>query len=418
MGRRGLVLAGGGSRGAYQIGVWKAFRELDIEFSVITGSSVGALNGILMIQGDYQAAEELWLSLYTGDIVNFPDFPREVDYTRNGWEADVWIPFIRRAMASEGADFTPLEALMRRYVEEKKVRESGIAFGLVTVEYPSMKPLEVSLEEIPEGKLCDYLAASAACFPAFRSKEIDGSRFIDGGYHDNQPVNLAARLGAEEVLAVSLDGIGLEKKAKNRTMKVKIISSYWDLGPFLWFEPGLSRRNMKLGYLDAMKLYGRYEGWAYAFVPGSRSALTDDFGQKLVAFYEKSRVHSFEGKMGVLAAEKAAWFRIRRILSKKRGNLRENSEQFLAACEIAGEYLHVSPLEVYSTESFLQECAACWRKMEDTEEHPSGWQAIRSCLELFYRAEKTEELDGDFWQQAILTPEAMMTAAVLCFCGQ
>ena len=417
MGRKGIVLAGGGSRGAYQIGVWKALRELDAGFSVVTGSSVGALNGILMIQGDYQAAEELWLSLYTGDIVNFPDFPREVDYTRNGWEADVWIPFIKQAMASEGADFAPLEALMHRYVDEKKVRGSGIAFGLVTVEYPSMKPLEVSLEEIPEGKLCDYLAASAACFPAFRSKEIDGSRFIDGGYHDNQPVNLAARLGAEEVLAVSLDGIGLEKKPRNREMSVKIISSYWDLGPFLWFEPELSRRNMKLGYLDAMKLYGRYEGWAYTFDPGSRAELAVGFGQKLVAFYEKSRVRSFEGKMGVLAAEKAAWFRLRRVLSKKRGKLRGNDE-FLAACEIAAEYLHVSPLEAFSAESFLRECAACWRRMEEAEEHPSGWQAIRSCLELFYQAEKTEELDGNFWQQAILTPEAMMTAAVLWFCGQ
>ena len=48
---RGLVLGGGGSRGAYEIGVWRAARELNIEFDVVTGTSIGALNGALVVQG-------------------------------------------------------------------------------------------------------------------------------------------------------------------------------------------------------------------------------------------------------------------------------------------------------------------------------------------------------------------------------
>lgn len=48
--KRAIVLSGGGARGAYQIGVWKALRELNIKYDIITGTSVGALNGALMIQ--------------------------------------------------------------------------------------------------------------------------------------------------------------------------------------------------------------------------------------------------------------------------------------------------------------------------------------------------------------------------------
>lgn len=50
MNKTAIVLAGGGSRGAYQIGVWKALREMGIDYQLVTGTSVGALNGVLMVQ--------------------------------------------------------------------------------------------------------------------------------------------------------------------------------------------------------------------------------------------------------------------------------------------------------------------------------------------------------------------------------
>ena len=56
----GLVLSGGGTRGAFQIGVWKALRKLHIKYDIITGTSVGALNGALMVQNNYHKAINLW----------------------------------------------------------------------------------------------------------------------------------------------------------------------------------------------------------------------------------------------------------------------------------------------------------------------------------------------------------------------
>lgn len=53
----GIVLAGGGGRGAYQIGCWKKLKELGLDrFSVISGTSVGALNAALIAAGDVPQA--------------------------------------------------------------------------------------------------------------------------------------------------------------------------------------------------------------------------------------------------------------------------------------------------------------------------------------------------------------------------
>ena len=47
----GLVLDGGGARGAYQIGAWKALREAGVKIEAVAGTSVGALNGALICMG-------------------------------------------------------------------------------------------------------------------------------------------------------------------------------------------------------------------------------------------------------------------------------------------------------------------------------------------------------------------------------
>ena len=62
MKRIGLVLDGGGGKGAYQIGVWKAMRETGIDkyIKAVSGASVGGLNAALFVQGDYEKAERIW----------------------------------------------------------------------------------------------------------------------------------------------------------------------------------------------------------------------------------------------------------------------------------------------------------------------------------------------------------------------
>ena len=67
----GLVFAGGGGKGAYHIGVWKALREygIDKNITAVAGTSVGALNAALLAHGDYGLAEDVWLNISPQQIL-------------------------------------------------------------------------------------------------------------------------------------------------------------------------------------------------------------------------------------------------------------------------------------------------------------------------------------------------------------
>ena len=57
--KRALVLGGGGSKGAYEIGVWKALDEMHQQFDLVCGTSIGAMIGVLYVQHDYPKAYDL-----------------------------------------------------------------------------------------------------------------------------------------------------------------------------------------------------------------------------------------------------------------------------------------------------------------------------------------------------------------------
>ena len=59
----GLVLSGGGLKGSYQIGAYKALKKLKIKIGVVTGTSIGALNGAFIAAIDYKKALKLWKNI-------------------------------------------------------------------------------------------------------------------------------------------------------------------------------------------------------------------------------------------------------------------------------------------------------------------------------------------------------------------
>lgn len=65
MSKLAIVFAGGGGKGAYQIGVWKALKEFGVDQNIgaIAGTSVGALNAVALVQGDFELAERIWLNI-------------------------------------------------------------------------------------------------------------------------------------------------------------------------------------------------------------------------------------------------------------------------------------------------------------------------------------------------------------------
>lgn len=378
MAKRALVLAGGGSRGAYQIGVWKALRELGIDFHIITGSSVGALNGALMVQGDFEAGLELWENISSKDVM--ADILTEENLSTMK-EAQVWRTFVRDVLEQGGCDITPLENTLRRLLDEPRFRSSPIDYALVTVEYPSLKPQELTKEQIPEGQVCDYLLASSACFPAFKIKEINGSKYIDGGYHDNLPMNLALKLGADEIIAVDLQSMGIIRKPKIDENKLTIIRSHWNLGPFILFDKTYARRNIALGYLDAMKAFGRFHGWKYAFLPEDCKTNARQLLTVLITTMAEAR-------MNHLTFVNTLESTLYRSILKDFENLDIPEEKVTVGriltrmAEHCGEIFHVDPTEVQHFSAFNSAvCSQFHRVYDNADLSQQGWGSIPKIID-------------------------------------
>lgn len=272
-----LVLSGGGSRGGYEIGVWQALRELGVPIHIVTGTSVGALNGAMVAQDDFELAVNLWKELETHMVFDLEsDGGKETgrfDFEIAGMTAGEAIAYAKEIITKGGAGTSGLEKIVEKYVSEETIRRSQIKLGVVTVEFPSLKPHYLFAEDIPQGKLQDYILASASCFPAVQAREIDGVRYIDGGYVDVMPVELALKKGADNIIAVYLEAAGFVRRdtvelAEETASKLVMIKSHWDLGNFLIFNTDNARRIIRLGYLDTMKAFGVFEGKKFTFSKG------------------------------------------------------------------------------------------------------------------------------------------------------
>lgn len=253
MAKVALVLSGGGSRGAYQVGVWKALRKLHIKFDIVTGTSIGALNGIFIVQNEYHKCCKLWKKI---------DFTY-LDNTIN--KKNAYLKYAQGFITHGGLDTSKLEILLKKYYNSTKFYSSKRDYGVVVYNLSKLKPEFIKKSEVSPIELLDYVIASASCFPALKMKEIDGQKYIDGGYHDVLPINLAVSLGAKKIIAVDLKAVGIRSKLKDKTIEIKNIEPRNKISSFLIFDKKEISAMLKFGYNDTMKEYNRLDGNLFTF---------------------------------------------------------------------------------------------------------------------------------------------------------
>lgn len=370
---KALVLAGGGSRGAYQIGVWKALDELGWKADIVTGTSVGCLNAALYALQMFPEAEDMWLHLNNEDVVSVP----------SGHKLETLTDLVRAIAATGGLDVAPLEEIVRTMLDEEKLRQSPIKYGLVTVDMATRKPQELTLEEIPEGMADEYMLASAACFPAFKPRNVNGHTFIDGGYFDNVPINLAVHMGATEVLAVNLDSFGIAQKPKDKTIPVTYIESAWDLGTFLQFDPVNAKHNMNLGYIDTLRTFGKLAGKKYAFDEKEAKKIVHTLG---IAYENRDVALSWQHpvlhktlELVVTAANSAAHTRESRLLT---------------TMEVVAEHIGLPHDVIYTEQTFYKE-------LQETEQY-------KTCTYNILNQLKEENIAPLAMAEALTTPKKYM----------
>lgn len=260
-----LVLGGGGARGAYQIGVWQALKELAIPLKIITGTSVGALNGALVLQNDFDAARNMWEKIDTQKILSFPTAAAPND-TLAGIMNQIG-SFTLSAIQSNGVSTQPLQKLISDTFSRGKMEQGVEDFYLVTTEVPSMQEKNVHFNDCQNNQGQSWLLASAAFFPAMEATKINDKYYVDGGYRNNIPVDIALRHGATECIIVDVHGPGITKPVKTpATASCLTLQTPWSMGAILLFDGVRSTKNIQLGYLETMKAIGRkYCGYWYTF---------------------------------------------------------------------------------------------------------------------------------------------------------
>ena len=273
----GLVLAGGGTKGAYEVGIWKALCKMGVNVTAIVGASIGALNGALFLQDDYMATEKMYENIKIDNIMNV----NGIDANKNIFDLSNIFNLAADYTKQKGIDNTPLRKMIRKYVDMDKLYNSPIDYGLVTYSVKNKTPLQVFKNEIPKEQMEDYLLASS-CFPIFKPQIINGEEYYDGGLYDNIPSNMLIEKGYKNIIIADIAGVGFSKKTVNKDIYVKVISSSEDLGGTFEFNHERILNHIKLGYLDTMKSFNKLQGHIYYFKPEEFAKMLEVFNLQTI----------------------------------------------------------------------------------------------------------------------------------------
>ncbi len=253
---KALVLGGGGAKGSYEVGVFKALRKLHMKFDIVTGVSIGSINGAFYVANEYKKCLKMWQKITTSDLF---------DVAIGSKMSKEDIKLLVKQMSSGGISFSNAYNFLKKNINEEKVRKSKIDYGLVTVSLTNKKPRFLTKEQIPYGKLVDYICASSICYPFVHAQDINDESFIDGGFYDGIPINLAIDMGATEILAVDLSVLAINKKPKDKNIKVDVIKMKDKTPLTLTFTKEYANKNIKYGYNDTMKHFNKLDGKFYTF---------------------------------------------------------------------------------------------------------------------------------------------------------
>lgn len=243
-----LVLGGGGAKGAYEVGVWHALRDMGVEktFGCVIGTSVGALNAALFAQGKLDQADEIWHTLLVEDVLPGNLGSGKALASQRGLER----------VLLEHLSLLPTDP--STYVCCSRVRggdEEGSLFGLSLSE--TYVPEYICLNTKPQLEQVKYLLASAALPLAYDKVQIGGVDYRDGGMIEehNFPFQKAVDLGYSRILAVPLE-YGVTREISCGNSRILILHPSYSLGGLidgtLDFDPQRADFRMRMGYQDTM----------------------------------------------------------------------------------------------------------------------------------------------------------------------
>ena len=359
-----IALEGGGAKGGYEVGVWKALEEMGVRYNAVAGTSVGALNGALMAMRDLPGAIAAWEDIRLDKVIDFDADQEENLRKVVSGEVDLEsiqevIPQAFDLIRKRGLDVAPLRAWVREVVDGKKIKNSDVSLYISTVSLTDRKGLEVHVNDLEEDEICDMLLASAY-HPTFRLEKLGGKLYTDGGFIDSLPLHVLVENGYKDIIAVRIPS----RFAHERRFKIPEDVNIWyvdtdaNLGGTLNFTSEQAKRDMTIGYYDAWHdlcgLYGKHY-----YIERSMTE-REAFGQILERYLRRTPDIS-----------------LRELCEKELPRLAKGLdvtgdyyELFLALLEVAAEERGIEKMRFYTDREFLAaiRTAAPLDAMEENEE--------------------------------------------------
>ena len=267
----GVVLEGGGLKGSYHLGAMKAVYECEYKIGGFVGTSIGSFNAAVLAQGDFDRLYDAWYrgSSTLGLDVDEKEIEKLVDKKVSMKSIKYWMNFLKENVSNKGVDSAKLKKLYSTYIDEKKLRKSKIDYGMVTVSLTDMKPVYMYKEDIPEGEVASYVLASSY-LPFFKQGDLlkDKKTYIDGGFYDNRPISLLIDKGYTDFIEIRTNAIGVTKWVNKKGLTIITIEpSKKVLSGIAISDNKTVRRDMEMGYYDAMRVLKGYIGDKFYVIP-------------------------------------------------------------------------------------------------------------------------------------------------------
>ena len=256
----GLVLAGGGARGAYQIGVWKALIELKIDkyIKVVSGTSIGAMNAMLYLHGDYNLAEEIWCNITKDQILPID----EKELTLKGilfFLGAKNMGFVKKYLPNlvKGGTISRdgLNEILKK-VDFNKIKQSKVIGYAACTEIPEIKPKYFNINNYNTDEIKEILYATSAVPLIYDSQVVEDISYLDGGIVDNVPVQPVYGEGCDIIIVVHLAHDSRIDKSLYPNTKIIEISYEegvgGDLMGLLNFDINIIKKRMAMGYKDTI----------------------------------------------------------------------------------------------------------------------------------------------------------------------
>ncbi|MBX9137121.1 MULTISPECIES: patatin-like phospholipase family protein [unclassified Clostridium] len=189
----GLVLAGGGGKGAYELGVWKALKQLNLTkyISVFSGTSIGAFNSVLFAMDDIDKADSLWEEVTMDKLVPISKtelIKRGIGLYLGGKNLQLAKKFLTDKLEHGAISNDGAVEMVEKYLDFNKVKEKNKICYAACTKLPNFNAKYFKINDYDEEIAKKIVLASASLPLIYDSTEVLGEKYIDGGIADNVPI--------------------------------------------------------------------------------------------------------------------------------------------------------------------------------------------------------------------------------------